>query len=116
MKNALFVILAISFLAVSCRSLTSVTTIKGKQSFVLGNNPHGGYSVKLRNTAQQDLTIMQSDLDGKVKSTTVAKSNERLNLQVAPNTALWIQNAANTPADVELKIVGVPKLSMGYKN
>ncbi len=116
MKNALFMLFILSLLLASCRSLTSVTSIKANESFILGNNPHGGYFVKLRNTAKQDLTIIQSDLDGKVKSTTVAKSKEWLNLQVAPNTAVQIQNAASTSADVELKLVGDTHLSMGYKN
>jgi hypothetical protein len=116
MKNVLFLLVSVSLLATACRSLTSVTTIKANESFVLGNNPHRGYSVELENTAKYDLTIIQSDLDGVVKSTMVAQPKKKITLKIAPNTVLRIENKANKSADVALKVVGDTGLSMGYQN
>lgn len=116
MKNALFIFLVVSLSMTACRSLTSVTSIKANESFVLGNNPHGSYTIQLRNTAKQPLTITQTQLDGTVKSTTIAKYKEWLTLQVDKNTAVQIGNKSEKTAEVELKIVGDTHLSMGYKN
>jgi hypothetical protein len=119
MKNALFLIIVLAFVGTSCgvfSSLTSRTTIGANESFVLGNNPHGSYSVKLRNASKQPLTITQTQLDGTVISTTTAPYNEWLSLSVAKNTAIRIGNKSDKKADVDLKVVGDTNLSMGYQN
>jgi hypothetical protein len=118
MKNALFLFIVLTVLGTSCRvfsALTSRTTIGANESFVLGNNPHGSYSVKLRNASRQTLTITQTALDGTVISTTTAPYNEWLSLNIAKNTAIRIGNKSDQKADVELKVTGDTNLSMGYQ-
>jgi hypothetical protein len=118
MKKVLFLFVIISVLGVACRafsSLTSRTTIGANESFVLGDNPHGNYSVKLRNTSREALTITQTRLDGTVISTTTAPHNKWLNLEVPKNTAVRISNQSDQKADVELKVNGDTNLSMGYQ-
>jgi hypothetical protein len=42
-------------------SLNSNTTIKPNESFVLGNNEHGTFKVKLKNASNHDLKIIMAN-------------------------------------------------------
>jgi hypothetical protein len=45
-------------------SLNSNTTIKPNESFVLGNNEHGTFKVKLKNASNHDLKIIMAITGG----------------------------------------------------
>ena len=108
-----------AFLAVSCgifTSLTSTTTIGPQNSFVLGNNKHGAFSVNLKNISPNPLKIHLAPIDGGTHSPMVVQPNQKASLKVDRNTAVVIGNPSNESADVELKVHGDTGLSMGYKN
>ena len=114
MKQLITGAFALCFLA-SC-SLTSTTMIKPNDAFVLGNNEHGSFTVKLKNISDNDLKLWQAPIEGGRHSPVVVKPNNKVKVKVARNTALRIENNATTEASVELVVTGDTGLSMGYKN
>jgi hypothetical protein len=114
MKQMIFLGLFIAMLASSC-SLTSNTTIQPKDSFVLGNNEHGSFKVKLKNVGTQNLEVYQASIAGGRHSGQTVKPQQRVTVNVASNTALVIGNASTNTASVNLKVTGDVGLSMGYQ-
>jgi hypothetical protein len=118
MKKVLFVLTILACFSASCGvfgSLTSHTIIGANESFVLGEGQHGSYSVRLRNTSRQTLTITQTQSDGTVIKTVSAPHNVWLSLDIAKNTAVRISNTSDRQAAVDLKVQGDTNLSMGYQ-
>jgi hypothetical protein len=97
-------------------SLTSNTTIQPNESFVLGNNEHGSFKVKLKNVSNQSLTIFMTPIEGGRHSTIMVKPNESVRVKAERNTALVIENKSSEIASVDLYVTGDTGLSMGYKN
>lgn len=97
-------------------SLTSNTTIKPNDSFVLGNNEHGTFKVKLKNVSNHDLKIIMAPIAGGTHSPLMIKPNETITVKTERNTALVIENKSNDTASVDLYVTGDTGLSMGYKN
>jgi hypothetical protein len=116
MKINLFVLFASVALLWSCGSLTSVTTIEANNSFILGNNPHGFYNVKVKNISRQSIVVYQKTLTDSVHSFTTIKARETVHVYANKNTALIIENKSDSQAKVELHVNGDTNLSMGYKN
>jgi hypothetical protein len=102
-------------LATSC-SVTSSTRIKGNDSFVLGNNEHGPFSVKLKNTSSEEIIIHEAPIAGGTHTHETVKPNKTVKVKVDRNTALVIQNKSLNEITVDLWITGDTGLSMGYKN
>ena len=96
-------------------SLTSNTIIKPNDSFVLGNNEHGTFKVKLKNLSKHDLKIFMAPIAGGTHSPVIVKPNESIIVKAKRNTALIIENKANDTASVDLYVTGDTGLSMGYK-
>lgn len=97
-------------------SLTSNTIIKANESFVLGNNEHGSFSVKLKNVSNHDLKIVLAPITGGTHSPVVVKPKETIRVKADRNTALRIENLSNEEASVDLYVTGDTGLSMGYQN
>ncbi len=97
-------------------SLTSNTTIKPNDSFLLGNNEHGHFSVKLRNDSKHDLKVYKAPISGGTHSPQFVKPNESVFVKVEKNTGLVISNPSADTAVVNLFVKGDLGLSMGYKN
>lgn len=116
MKNLFLTSVAFTLFFTSCRSLTSTTYIKGNDAFILGNNKHGEFSVKLKNASKSNLELWKTPIDGGKHSPVTVKPNETIKVNVEKNTALKIENKANQQATVELLVKGDTGLSMGYKN
>lgn len=114
MKQLITSAIALCFMT-SC-SLTSTTMIKPNDAFILGNNEHGPFTVKLKNISDNDLKLWQAPLDGGQHSPQIVKPNNKVKVKVARNTALRIENNDPTEASVELVVTGDVGLSMGYKN
>ena len=114
MKN-LFSIIGLLFLATSCGSLTSNTTIKPANSFVLGNNEHGTFKVKVKNVSKNDLKIYRQPLTGGSHSSFILKPDEISTVKVEKNTALVFSNQSKDTANVDLKVTGDIGFSMTYK-
>ena len=96
-------------------SLTSNTIIQSNDSFVLGNNEHGTFKVKLKNLSKHDLKIFMAPIAGGTHSPVIVKPNESIIVKAERNTALVIENKANYTASVDLYVTGDTGLSMGYK-
>ena len=112
-----FVAVCIIVLAfTSCSSVKSTTTIKPMDSFILGNNEHGSFRVKLKNPSRSDIEVYKAPIAGGKHSSQIIKPNATVNLHVDPNTALFIQNNSKDTVSVNLKVTGDVGLSMGYKN
>lgn len=116
MKTKLFFLFAFTAFLSSCSSLTSVTTIGANNSFVLGNNQHGFYNVKLKNISRQSITVYQKTLTDSLHSFATIKPRETVHVYANKNTALIIENKSDSEAKVELRVNGDTNLSMGYKN
>jgi len=114
-----FLSLALMVMITSCgvfNSLTSNTIIKPNDSFILGNNEHGSFSVKLKNVSDHDLEIYQAPIKGGKHSTQIVTPNGVITVKVDSDTALVINNKSSKMASVDLKVTGDTGLSMGYKN
>lgn len=98
------------------QKLTSTTTIKANDAFILGNNEHGKFSVQLKNTSNAEITIWQVPIAGGQHSPLKLGAKEKASINVDRNTALRIENPSSTEIDVELIVKGDTGLSMGYKN
>lgn len=116
MKTKLIVFTLFAAVAAACGTLTSVTTIKSQDSFVLGNNQHGPFSVKLKNISNKDVAVHHEPIDGGRHSFEIVTPGQTVNLMVEKNTALIIANQSTKQVDVKLLVVGDTGLSMGYKN
>jgi hypothetical protein len=116
MKKLLLTSLAFTLFLTSCRSLTSTTYIKGNDAFILGNNKHGEFSVRLKNVSTSNLELWRTPIDGGQHSPLTIKPNETIKVNVEKNTALRIENKADEQATVELLVKGDTGLSMEYKN
>ena len=97
-------------------SLTSNTIIKPNESFVLGNNQHGTFTVKLKNVSNHDLKILMAPISGGSHSPITVKPNETVKVKADRDTALRIENKSNEQAAVDLYVTGDTGLSMGYQN
>jgi len=111
----LFSIVALAMLFSSC-ALNSNTTIKPNVSFVLGNNEHGSFKVKLKNVSKNELEVYHAPIDGGRHSSQNVKPDESIRIRVDKNTSLIIANKSADTASVDLKVTGDVGLSMGYKN
>jgi len=116
MRKIFLVFAATALFSTSCRTLTSTTYIKANDAFILGNNEHGRFSVKLKNASDNDLELWRAPIDGGRHSPMTVKPNETVKVSVEKNTALKIENNHNEKATVELLVKGDTGLSMGYKN
>jgi hypothetical protein len=116
MKKLSSALLALTVFAASCRTLHSNTTIKPNDSFVLGNNEHGSFKVKLTNMAKKDVEVYMAPVAGGSYSRQTVKPNESISVKVEKNTALVVDNKSADTASVNLKVKGDLGLSMGYKN
>lgn len=97
-------------------SLTSNTIIKPNDSFVLGNNEHGTFQVKLKNVSNHNLKIIMAPITGGTHSPIIVSLNETVKVNADSNTALVIENKSSEEASVNLYVTGDTGLSMGYKN
>ena len=117
--KTILVLFATALLLTSCSvfdSLTSNTTIKPNESFVLGNNEHGSFRVKLKNVSNHDLNIIMAPLAGGTHLPIIVRPNETVIIKAEKNTALRIENKSSESASVDLYVTGDTGLSMGYKN
>ena len=115
MKNVIFFCLVLVAFTTSC-ALTSNTIIKSNESFVLGNNQHGSFNVKLRNVSNKSITVYQAPTEGGTHSPQIVKPYQWVKVSVDKNTALIVANKSLETVSVDLKVVGDLGLSMGYKN
>lgn len=99
----------------SCASVTSNTIIEPNNSFVLGNNAHGIFKVKVRNVSKNNLEIYHAPIEGGKHSSQIIIPNQQVILKVDANTALYIKNTATEQASVDLYVTGDTSLSMDYK-
>ena len=117
--KSIIALFATFLLVTSCGvfgSLTSNTTIKPNESFVLGNNEHGTFKVKLKNVSNHNLKIIMAPIAGGTHSPITVNPNETITVKAESNTALVIENKSNESASVDLYVTGDTGLSMGYKN
>ena len=98
------------------KTVTSYTIISSQNSFVLGNNKHGSFTVKLKNVSKYDVVLHRAPITGGNHSYLTVKPTEAVKVNVESNTASIIENKANDTASVNLYIKGNTGLSMGYKN
>lgn len=110
---------AILLLATSCGvfgSLNSNTSIKPKESFVLGNNEHDSFKTHLKNKGVTILKVYQAPINGGTHSPILIKPQETTTIKTEKDTALIIENTGNEYASVTLKVKGDLNLGMTYNN
>jgi hypothetical protein len=112
----LFATLLLFATLVSCTALKSNTFIKPNDSFVLGNNQHGTFKVKLQNVSKNDVEVYHAPINGGKHSSVIVKPRNKVSISVDPNTALYISNKSDDTASLNLKVTGDLQLSMEYKN
>lgn len=116
MKNLLVCSLVFVLAFSSCKTLTSTTFIKPNDAFVLGNNEHGEFKVRLKNVSKNNLELWRASIEVGKHSQLIVKPNETVRVNVEKNTAIRINNHNTEQAIVELFVKGDTGLSMGYKN
>lgn len=116
MKKLLVSFLLLTLAFTACKTLTSTTDIKANDAFILGNNEHGEFNVRLKNVSTNNLEIWRTPIEGGKHSMLIVKPNETVKVNVEKNTALRINNNNAKQASVELLVKGDTGLSMGYKN
>ena len=97
-------------------SLNSNTSIKPNDSFLLGNNAHGKFHVKLKNVSNHAIDIYLAPTSGGTYSRQTVKANQEITTSVEKNTAIVIENKSAEYASVDLKVTGDLGLAMTYKN
>ena len=97
------------------KSITSNTTISPQNSFLLGNNEHGPFTVQLKNVSKNDVVLHSAPITGGTHSYITVKPMDKVKVAIESNTALVIENKTNDTASVDLYIKGDTGLSMGYK-
>jgi hypothetical protein len=115
---AIVSIVTIVIATTSCsifKTVTSNTTIQPNDSFVLGDNIHGQFSVKLKNISKNAITVYHAPNDGGKHTFETVQPKQTINVKVEPNTALVVENKSNEIASVDLLVKGDKGLSMGYK-
>lgn len=115
MRNLFIAVVSILFLQ-SCGSFTSTTEIESKNSFVLGNNKHGSFKIKIKNLSDETVNVIHEQVSGGSHSPQIIKPKETIMVQVDKNTALRFENNSIMKISVGLKIKGDTGLSMGYIN
>jgi hypothetical protein len=117
-KTVSYALVALSLLNASCRSLTSTTYIKANDSFLLGDNAHGQFKVKIKNASPHSIEVYRKPIAGGQHSFVTVKPLQTVKVNVEENTALVVSNKSNDKATVQLVVTGEPggNLSMGYKN
>jgi len=118
MKSNAFLFVSIALFLFSCSvfsSLNSNTTIEPGKSFVLGNNEHQSFNVKLRNDSKNTIELYLAPINGGKHSAQKIASGASVKVKVGNNTALVIQNPGKDTANVTLKVTGDTGLSMGYQ-
>jgi hypothetical protein len=98
----------------SC-ALHSTTTIKPNERFLLGNNPHNSFRVKLKNVSDKEVEIHRAPIAGGRHSGQLVQPDESVRVHVEANTALVIINNSENEVSVQLTVNGDTGLSMGYK-
>jgi len=116
MKIAIFAIATLVAFAAACGSLNSVTTIKPNDSFVLGDNEHGSFKVRVKNISAKAIDVYRAPITGGRHSRQTVQPNQSVTVKVEKNTALVFENASADTANVQLKVTGDIGLSMAYKN
>jgi hypothetical protein len=111
----LLTMIVIALAMASC-SLTSNTTIEPKKQFVLGNNEHGSFKVKMKNVSSQPVEVYQAPLGGGSHSGSTVQPGRSVTVKVQANTALVVNNPSGETVSVALKVTGDTGLSMGYNN
>ncbi len=117
--KSIIALFATLLLTTSCGvfgSLNSNTSIKPKESFVLGNNNHGSFKTYLKNEGVTVLKIYKAPIAGGTHSPQLVKPQETIFVKTEKNTALIIENTGNEYASVTLKVKGDLNLGMTYKN
>jgi hypothetical protein len=110
--------LGISILVSSCsifNSLESNTSIKPKDSFVLGNNEHGKFKVQLKNVSNHPVEIHFAPIAGGTYSYQTISINEVVETKVPKNTAIVIENKSSEYASIDIKATGDLNLGMGFQ-
>jgi hypothetical protein len=116
MKTQLALVITLAgFILTSCRTLTSTTYIDANNSFVLGNNEHGSFSVRLKNASSNDVEVHRAPIAGGTHTYETIKPGQTVNVSVEKDCALVIDNKSTNKATVELLVKGDTGLSMGYK-
>jgi hypothetical protein len=117
-KTVSYALVALSLFNASCRRLTSTTYIKANDSFLLGDNAHGQFKVKMRNASPHGIEVYRKPIEGGQHSFVTVEPMQTVNVSVEKNTALVVNNKSNDKATVQLVVTGGSgsNLSMGYKN
>jgi hypothetical protein len=118
MNRILFFFLLVVSLGTSCipfQTLNSTTYIKPNDSFILGNNVHGRFSVRVTNTSVTPITLWQCPIEGGKHSPKTLEPAATVKVKVDKNTALKIENDTQEQVAVKLKVHGATNLSMEYE-
>lgn len=119
MKKITFSFFVLALILTGClsfKSLKSTTFIKANDAFILGNNVHGKFSVRINNPSNYEITIWQYPINGGKQSQIKITPFSTIKINVDKNIAIRIENQSNEEVAIKLKVSGDTGLTMGYKN
>jgi len=102
----------ITLLLLGCHIHSGLTVPAGER-FVLGDNPHGSFRVRVQNTSDLPVAV-QTTAAGAVVSETVLGPGAVTRARFSPSQAAVFVNDSDASAQLSVHVRGDVGLSMGY--
>ena len=93
--------------------ITSVTTIKVGQQFVLGGQQRGAFRVKARNSGLVPVSVAERRADGALTERGRLEPGQRAELAFASGSAALVRNLGEREAKMDFIVKGDVSVSMG---
>jgi hypothetical protein len=91
-------------------SLRSGLQIEAGSQFVLGDNPHRSFSARVRNAGEVPVRVRSGE-----QTIAEVAPGESARARFAPGEAAIFVNQTDTPAQLDVRVRGDVRLSMGYE-
>lgn len=97
--------------------ITSHTSIKAGEQFVLGGQQRGAFRVKARNSGPVPVSVAERRADGALQERGRLEPGQRADLAFAAGSAALVRNLGERQAELDVVISGDAsfKMGMGYE-
>jgi hypothetical protein len=116
MRKVLISFVAVLLTLSSCKTVYSTTGIEAKKSFVLGDNAHESFEVRVKNISNNEVDLYKMPTNGTKDFIQIVAPGKSVSVIIEKNTALYIDNKSDNKVTVELNLKSSSHLSMGYKD
>lgn len=106
--------LSLALALASCGTINSGLNIAPGQEFRLGENEHGSFSVFATNAGAVAVTVLEEAVGGERVELATLVPGASVEQRFRADTIAIFLNSSQSPARLDVKIVGDTNLSMGY--